>query len=54
MVYLEGAIQEFFLKIVICFRYTWGIPLVVSFSIQKIKKKKKHTQKVISTIETRT
>ena len=27
MIYLEAAIQGFFLKIVIRFRYTWGIPV---------------------------
>ena len=27
MVYLEAAIQWFFLKIVIIFRHTWGIPV---------------------------
>ena len=31
MVYLEAAIQEFFLEIVIRFRYTWGIPVGGSF-----------------------
>ena len=29
MVYLEAAIEGFFLKIVICFSYTWGIPVGV-------------------------
>ena len=34
MVYLEAAIQGFFLKIVIRFRYTWGIPVGGSFPVK--------------------
>ena len=34
MVYLETAIQGFFLKIVIRFRYTWGIPVGGSFLVK--------------------
>ena len=33
MVYLEAAIRGFFLKIVIRFRYTWGIPVGGSFPV---------------------
>ena len=34
MVYLEAAIQRFFLKIVIRFSYTWGIPAGGSFPVK--------------------
>ena len=34
MVYLEAAIQGFFLKIVIRFRYTWGTPVGGSFPVK--------------------
>ena len=34
MVYLEAAIQAFFLKIVIRFRYTWAIPVRGSFPVK--------------------
>ena len=33
MVYLEEGSQGFFLKIVIRFRYTWGIPVTGSFPV---------------------
>ena len=34
MIYLEATILGFFLKIVICFRYTWGIPVGASFPVK--------------------
>ena len=34
MVYLEAAIQGFFLKIANRFRYTWGIPVGDSFPVK--------------------
>ena len=34
MVYLEAAIREFFLKIVIQFRYNWGTPVEGSFPVR--------------------
>ena len=34
MVYLEAAIQGFFLKIVIHFRYAWGTPVGGSFPVK--------------------
>ena len=34
MVYLEAAIQGFSLKIVIHFRYTWGIPVGGLFPVK--------------------
>ena len=34
MVYLEAAIQDFFLKIANRFRYTWGIPVGDSFPVK--------------------
>ena len=34
MVYLEAAIQGFFLKIVIRFRYTWGTPVGGSLAVK--------------------
>ena len=33
MVYLEATIQGFFLKIILRFRYTWGISVGVSFPV---------------------